>query len=246
MKKKFISGLMKKKNSEAYNGWMNNTGFNEFTKSLSNIVQNDNYFKIIFYHINKSLILLSNKKITYFDELYNSLYIINSRIEKLKSLKKNLEIPKYIMDNLNIINKKINDYLINGINTYSGSTIELTVYFLNKIEEYNNIIKNLFKTNPLEESKNMLNYNRLTLLENDFDKYFNIDVFIELYNKNKITDLRFKNSIFKTLSLDLMLFTELIIHINNNKHILNKSIQKYNDIIIDTYIQVRELRNNNK
>ena len=241
MKRKFISGLMNKKNSETYNGWMTDTGFNEFTKSLSNIVRNNNYFNIIFYHINKSLKLLHNITIDasmQFDELCNGLYIINSRIEKLKSLKKNLEIPKYIMDNLNMINKKINDYLINGINTYSGSTIELTVYFLNKIEEYNNIIKNLFKTNPLEESKDILNNKRLTLLENDFYNYFNIDVFIELFNKNKITDLKFKDSICKTLSSDIMLFTQLINDINNHKDILNDSINTYINIIINTYLDI--------
>ena len=245
LKRKFISGLLKKQSSELYNGWMTDTGFNEFVKNLSNIVKGSCYINIIFYHINKSIIkLLSDidtKNISnFFDELCNELLIINSRIDRLKSFNKKLVMPVYVINNLDTVNTKINTYLMNGVNSYSGSTVNLTLYFLKKIDEYYNIVKKIFAFNPLEESKKVLDNQRLTLLEIEFDNFFDINIFIELYNKNKITESKFKNSIHKTLSKDIMLFSQLILDINNYKHILNETYI-YNlciDIIINEYIDI--------
>lgn len=244
LKRKFISGLLKKQSSELYNGWMTDTGFNEFVKNLSNIVKGTSYINIIFYHINESIIKLlldiNTKNISnFFDELCKELSIINSRIDRLKSFNKKLVIPTYIINNLDTVNTKINTYLMNGITSYSGSTVNLTLYFLKKIDEYYNIVRRVFTSNPLEESKKVLDNQRLTLLEIEFDNFFDINIFIELYNKNKITEPKFKNSIHTTLSKDIMLFRQLINDINNYKHILNKTyIEVCIDIIINEYIDI--------
>jgi hypothetical protein len=231
MKRKFISGLLKKTQISLYDDWMNNTGYNMFIDNMNSIM--NKYSNIIYSHINNDIIKLhvidSSKDMKYFDTIYKNVKEINSRIEKAKKYS-NEKIPDYLLNNLDIINKKINKYLIDGSESYTGSTIDIVNLFLQRIELYYFNIKNLFVSNPILTSKKVLEEKRIDLLCNKMLENFDYDIFVELLEKNKLTDEIFICSIKNTFIKSCKNFKNII-------SVLEKYDEKYLNIAIDGYIE---------
>jgi hypothetical protein len=230
-KRKFISGLIKKNQTSLYDDWMNNTGYNMFVKCIDKIMEN--YSDIIYYHINDDVSKLNDipKDNDYFDTIYSKVNEINLRIKKANKYSKNKKTPDYLTDNLNNINNKLNDYLIHGQNTYSGSTIEIVNLFLQKIDEYYFLIKNLFISNPMEKSKNVLKDKRFNLLCEKLRNNFDYDIFFELLQENILHDELFIDSITNTFSKSPNEFKNII-------KLLEKHPEKYLNITINKYIEI--------
>jgi GTPase Era involved in 16S rRNA processing len=230
-KRKFISGLIKKNQTSLYDDWMNNTGYNMFIKCIDKIMQN--YSDIIFYHINNDILKLNDipKDNNYFDTIYSNVSEINLRIKKANKYSKDKKTPEYLTNNLNIVNNGLNNYLIQGQNTYSGSTIEIVNLFLQKIDEYYFLIKNLFVSNPMEKSKNALKDKRFNLLCEKLKNNFDYDIFFELLLENILHDELFIDSITNTFSKSPDDFKNII-------KLLEKHPEKYSNITIYKYIEI--------
>ncbi len=231
MKRKFISGLLKKNQTSLYDDWMNDTGYNMFIKNLNLIIQN--YSTIIFYHINNDIQQLHQLLIdeNYLDNIYTQINIINNRINKASKFTKDNKIPNYLINNLDIINNKVNIYIVNGVNSYSGSTIDLINSFLIKIEEYYLIIKKLFTENPIADSKNVLETKRINLLYESFENNFDYDIFIELVKKQILKDELFSKSISNVFNKSSSEFENII-------NFLEKYDIKYTNIVIDKFVEI--------
>lgn len=236
MKRKFISGLLKKKTEiSLYNDWMNNTGYNMFIKNLNNIISN--YSQFIFYHVNLDVLKLYDSIINnthqndnFFDYIYSKINEFNLRIKKALLYSKT-ETPIYLLDNLQLINIKLEAFLINGSNSYTGSTLEIVNSFIEKINKYYLMIKNIFITNPIKISKEILESRRIELLKDSIIKDFKFDIFIELLEKNIINEDIFNVSITNTFNTNINNFNKII-------EFLSKYDIVYLDISIDKFIEI--------
>jgi len=177
-KREYVSELM----DLSFNDWIKNTGYNQFIHSLDKILRN--YSELVFYHINADLVKLQLYTIyngEYFDVMEEEIGKINARIQRAKQYTE-LPIPKLqlnILDNLEIINAKLNDYLIAS---YSDSPISTIDTILGKINDYYKMLKNLFNKNPLKAAKVKLSNSREQLLIKEFEKEFNNEIFTELFD----------------------------------------------------------------
>ncbi len=206
MKRRFISGLFQQE--DMYNDWMTSTGYNLFIKQLNNYITN-NYTSIIYYHINKEIVTLNNKPFASIDVLINQINSINDRIKNVKRLS-NDNIPITIIKNLEIINTKLNKHIIAGVDSYSGSTLDIVNSSIGKINQYYSLVINIFQSNPLQQSKQTLEEKRNRLLETKFVQNFDINIFTELYKKNLLPDNIIRSSINNKLTTDISLFNQII------------------------------------
>lgn len=175
-KREYVSGLT---NSPIFGDWIKNTGYNQFIHSLDKILRN--YSEIVFYHINAELVKLQDISVSvdknYFDIMSEEIAKINARIQKAKQYTE-LPIPQYLLDNLEIINAKLNEYLITS---YSDSPIDIIDTIIGKINYYYAMLKNLFNKNPLKGASYELEDCRIQLLIEQFKEKFTGDIFIELH-----------------------------------------------------------------
>ena len=204
-KREYVSGLT---NSPIFGDWIKNTGYNQFIHSLDKILRN--YSEIVFYHINADLVKLQDIRID-FDIIREEIRKINVRIQKSNQYTE-LPIPQYLLDNLEIINAKLNEHLIDS---FSESHIDIIDTILGKIDGYYKMLKNLFNKNPLEDASSELSNTRIELLIDQFKEKFTGDIFVELhkvvfneeddeYSDDDIfIDSTFNESIENTLSEDI-------------------------------------------
>ncbi len=200
-KQKYIQGLIKQKQSTLYDDWMKDTGYNMFKNDLNNITSN--YKKMIQHHIIMELTNINSTTITDLDYITGKLVIINDRLSKLTNIDKKYkktDLDETIDDLINKITGKINTYINEGMNSYSGSTIEQADSFINKISSFAEKIKNWFiGSNPLDESKYKLIDKRYLLLNDQLLVNYDEKIFAELYNISKLDINKFKTSINNSL-----------------------------------------------
>jgi len=203
-KREYVSELT---NSPIFGDWIKNTGYNQFIHSLDKILRN--YSEIVFYHINADLVKLQDIRRIDFDIMREEIRKINTRIQKANQYTE-LPIPQYLLDNLEIINVKLNKHLIAS---FSESHIDIIDTILGKINDYYAMLKNVCKFNPLEGASSELSNTRIELLIDQFKVKFNSDIFIELhkaffneeddeYSDDDFIDI-FTGSIENTLSEDM-------------------------------------------
>lgn len=233
MKKKFISGLLNKSKNNMYDDWMTSTGYNKFKESINMIIKN-NYDIIIYKHIEYDLSLLHSLH-TYsinvsdnIDDITEKLKVMVDRISNLKKSK-----PQIIISKIDEINQIISTYIKNGVNTYSGSTIENCDSYLVKISKIFNMISAYFIDSNsikfLSESQKIIEDKKYELLKDQFIKSFNNDIYNLLIAKKKLTKDIICLSIRNTLKIDINQF---------NKMLLNLQDEDTNiliDIFIETY-----------
>lgn len=206
-KRAFIAKLI---DTESYNDWLKTTGYDVFLTKCNIILQN--YTSIINYHIFKELSDIYNKLLSdnikfnnatslsdFIDNLTNKLLIINRRFDKLKSID-----DKYVISDINLkliksISNILESHINSGIDSYSGSSLNLVELFIGKVADYSLKFMNLF-SNPLESSKNILDGKRIKLLTEEFKKRFSYDVFLELFEKGNMDLNIFGVSIENTLT----------------------------------------------
>jgi GTPase SAR1 family protein len=244
-KRKFISGMLNDKS--VYGDWMKSTGYNCFQEYLNKIIV-DNYNGIIYYHINISLqkICKDLNQTTNIDEIIEKLEEINIRISNLKS-----EVPKEIIGNINIINEYCNNYLKNGVDTYTASSVKIADVFLNKIVKYYTLIAKWFKINPLIESYTVIENKKYKLLNDEFIQNYDYTIYKQLTDKKLITDEILRLSITNTLTRDInkvnAIFNDL-----KNKHditiliesfLLTYTKMNFNDFIIcvENILSIKDL-----
>ena len=181
-KREYVSELM----DLSFNDWIKNTGYNQFIHSLDKILRN--YSELVFYHINADLVKLQDiwsdlmnddNNFDTFDIISKKIRKINMRIQKVMQYY-DKTIPQYLLDNLEIINVRLNDYLIAAI--YSESPINTIDTIINKINDYYKMLKNLFNKNPLKAAKIKLSNYREQLLIEEFEEEFNNEIFTELFD----------------------------------------------------------------
>lgn len=97
---------------------------------------------------------------------------------KLCELFTDLTIPNEVIQGLQQVNDIINKYLIKE--TATINVVSKADYFINIINDYYKMIKNIFSTNPLEESHKFLCEKRIQLLTGYFVKEFNKDIFVKI------------------------------------------------------------------
>jgi GTPase SAR1 family protein len=202
LKRKYIIGLIREKESTMYSDWMKDTGYNMFQENLDNILSIENYVKIVEHHILQNLMDILALTINDFDIVSSKLELVNLSIKQLSTV-----VPKYVVsDNINtIINSitlKINDYLNKGIDSYTASTVEIADTFLSKIGKFWGNIKNLFSNNPFEQSQTKLMEKRISLLNLELSKKYNPVIFKELIQKKMLNVEQFKECIKNTLKVD--------------------------------------------
>ena len=236
-KRKFIKGLIKDKKTDI-NDWMKDTGYNLFCNSINKIMQN--YSQIILYHIEQDVdkILLDAKKDrnNNFDDITNNLEIINNRFKNLVSTyndKCKVEeiISQQIKIKLDEITQLMNNYLISGINTYSGNTRENAESFIIKISKFFDKVKNLFKTNPLASSEEKLKLKRIELINNNLAEKYNAQDFTELYTTKTIDLTKYTQCVANTIDKNFMKFDKLL---ESVKKITN-SDEKFMNVIINKF-----------
>ena len=199
-KRQYVSELV---NSDTYNEYIKNTGYNKFLYALDNILKN--YSEMIFYHINADVAKLNNMiKIDFdiiydqmdFDTIYDQMDIINTRIKRALQYSRDAATPpQYLLDNLDIINKRLDSYLLAR---YSRSSVETIDKILLKMNSYCAMLSNLFTTNEIENSKLKLSEVRIHLLSVEFESEFNYDIFLELYCGELLPIELFEKSICNT------------------------------------------------
>jgi len=172
-KREYISGLI---GSSTFKDWIKNTGYNQFIYCLDHILKN--YSELVFYHINADLVKLQDIRVD-FDIMSEEIRKINLRIQKAKQYTE-LIIPQYLLDNLEIINAKLNEHLIAS---FSESHIDIIDTIICKINDYYEMLKNVCKFNPLEGASSKLSNTRIELLIDQFKEKFNGDIFIELHKE---------------------------------------------------------------
>ena len=236
IKRKFIIGKLQENKIE-YNSWMKETGYSYFQESINNTIKK-NYDNIIFYHINKDIesIIKSidSKLLITIDELNDKLALINHRINKLKT-----KIPKCIITNLEYINTYINTQLISGINTYSGSTIDICIEYLSKIRKYINTLMSVFPdNNKIIEAEKAITDKKFELYIKQFLIKFDHDTYYILVDNKKLSDEILNRSLKTTLQEDFSLFKFIINNLRKeDKHLIN--------LIIATYIELIKSKSNN-
>lgn len=189
-KRQYVSELV---NSDTYNEYIKNTGYNKFLYALDNILKN--YSEMIFYHINADVAKLNMIDID-FDIIYDQMNIINARIKRaLQYSRDSTTPPQYLLDNLDTINKILDNYLLAK---YSESSVETIDKILLKMNSYCAMLSNLFTTNEIEKSKLKLSEIRIHLLSVEFENEFNYDIFLELYCGELLSIELFEKSICNT------------------------------------------------
>jgi GTPase SAR1 family protein len=194
-KREYISGLI---GSSTFKDWIKNTGYNQFIHCLDRILRN--YSELVFYHINADLVKLQDNVIDeeYFDIMREEIGKINARIQKAKQYTE-LPIPQYLLDNLEIINAKLNEHLISR---HSDAPIDIIDIILDKLNDYYAMLKNVCKSNPLEDPNFELSKNRIKLLIEQFKEEFNEDIFKELHDHcDDLCD--YKDSFINTLTKNM-------------------------------------------
>ena len=235
-KRKFIKGLIKDKKTDI-NDWMKDTGYNLFCNSINKIMQN--YSQIILYHIEQDVdkILVGVRGTgNNFDDITNNLEIINNRFKNLVSTyndKCKVEeiISQQIKIKLDEITQLMNNYLISGINTYSGNTRENAESFIIKISKFFDKVKNLFKTNPLASSEEKLKLKRIELINNNLAEKYNAQDFTELYTSKNIDLTKYVQCVANTIDKNFMKFDKLL---ESVKKITN-SDEKFMNVIINKF-----------
>lgn len=199
-KRKYVEKLLTDKPS-VYVNWMKNTGYYTFQKHLNDII-NQNYSTIVSHYIDVALTEMCSKQITDFDATTTELAEINKRIQRLETLDSKYKIAENIRSKIEAITQRLNDYVENGITSYSGSTVEQADGFIKKLKKFGNTFKNIFSTkgNPIEESKKKVEKKRIELLNKRLSEYFNKDIFTELYTNNTLEIDKFAASIDNTLN----------------------------------------------
>ena len=229
-KRKFIIGKLNENKIE-YNIWMKETGYSYFQESINKTIKK-NYDNIIFYHINKDIESIKNtidKKILItIDDLNAKLTIINNRINKLKS-----KVPEYIVKNLEYLNNYINKQLIEGINSYSGGTIEICIEYISKIKKYINTLFKIFpENNQIKEAESAIINKKFELYIKDFMNKFNHETYYILKDNNKLSDEILSISIKNTLMNDITLFSFIIINLKeHDEKIFNMTITIYTELV---------------
>jgi predicted GTPase len=247
-KQKYIQGLIKQKQSTLYDDWMKDTGYNMFKNDLNNITSN--YKKMIQHHIIMELTNINSTTITDLDYITGKLVIINDRLSKLTNIDKKYkktDLDETIDDLINKITGKINTYINEGMNSYSGSTIEQADSFINKISSFAEKIKNWFiGSNPLDESKYKLIDKRYLLLNDQLLQKYDEKIFGELYNISKVDLNKFKTSINNSLIVtnDEPCLSQIIIRLLKSIYsITNNKKCQYISTALDMYfsseIQIR-------
>jgi hypothetical protein len=232
LKKKYLSGLIKDKKSTLCNDWMKDTGYNLFKQLLNNMFTN--YTNIIFKHIDMDLTKLQSITISDFDIVSNKLEEINMRISDIASInnKKVKEfVPDYISEKIKKITNMLDIYLINGINSYSASTVENADTFIDKIGKFFGKIKNLFASNPLEKSETQLKQKRIELLNNKLSTCFDENIFKELYTNNTIIFHQYVTCVSNTITQNQMSIDTLLKSVS----IITKNNKDFIDVIISNF-----------
>jgi len=235
-KRKYIKGLIKDKKTDI-NDWMRDSGYNLFCNSMNKII--NNYQQIILYHIEQDVdkiladVIKSNNN---FDETTTKLEQINNRFRNLisftdKKCKVEEIIPQSIKTKLDQITQKMNNYLITGINTYTGNTRENADSFLSKIDTFFDKVKNLFKTNPLTTSEEKLKIKRIELINNNLAEKYSEQDFTELYTTKTIDFTKYTQCVANTLDKNFMTFDKLL---ESVKKITN-SDEKFMNVIINKF-----------
>jgi len=203
LKRKYIVGLIKEKESTMYNDWMKDTGYHLFQTNLNDILQTGNYIKIVEHHILIKLLDIMSKPIKDFDKISDKMIKINNSIQQLSSVVKKYEIPDNITTIIKSITMKMNDYLDNGIDSYSASTVEIADTFISKISSLFGKIKSLFNgsSNPFEGSEDKLRSKRISLLNLELAKKYNESIFKELVDRKMLALDKFKLSIENTMKV---------------------------------------------
>jgi hypothetical protein len=196
----------------------------------------------------------------YFDIISEEIAKINTRIQKAKQYTE-LPIPQYLLDNLEIINAKLNDYLISN---YSDAPINIIDVILCKINNYYTMLTNLVA--PVQKdfsfAKVKLENARIELLIKQLEEEFNGEIFEELFDDdgtgytqvddggsdiyiqedNIIYEL-YKKSIYNTLSKDInkVICIFDFLHSFDFPELLynhNSSDFYYKDLLITTFIDL--------
>jgi hypothetical protein len=237
-KRKYLSGMIKDKNAknydkELYKGWMQSTGYSSFKKSLDNMFEN--YEHIIEYHIYQDAQKTNDIKINNYNEISSALEMYKHRINKLKELNKKYEIHEEITELFEIIGQKLNKYIQDGVNSYSGQTISLCDEWINNIKIFWNKFINIFnKKNLLEQALNDLVNKRYILLNKELENNFNEIMFKELYIEKRLDMSSYTESI---QNLFINNPDEWILVLESVYKIISKDFndEKYIKIILDNY-----------
>jgi small GTP-binding protein len=254
-KKDFLKGLIEDKKKKLPSQWMKSTGYDLFQKYMKKIM--NNYQQIITYHIEQDVdkILADIKKSNNnFDETVNNLEIINYRFKNLLYFANKYKIEEIIPHSINSklgeITNLMNNYLISGINTYTGNTRDNAESFIAKISAFFSKVKNIFKTNPLSQSEEKLKIKRIELINNNLAEKFTEQDFTELYT-TKMLDLgKYTQSVANTLDKNYMTFDKLLEAVkkitNSDEKFINVIINKYkssykSDTTFDNFLKNLEL-----
>ena len=238
-KRDFLKGLIEDKKKKLPLQWMKSTGYDLFQKHMMKIM--NNYQNIITNHINqdvdKILVKVQQSNIN-FDETTKQLEEINIRFKNLfnnvvLNSKPKVEdiIPQTIKTKLDQIVQIINNYIIAGVNTYSGNTRENAESFITKIERFFVGVKNIFKMNPLVQSEEKLRLKRIELINNNLAEKFSEQDFTELYTTKTIDLIKYTQCITNTIDKNIIKFNDLL---NTIKKITNND-EKFMDVIINKF-----------
>jgi hypothetical protein len=201
LKRKFMIGLIKEKQSTMYADWMKDTGYNLFQKNLNEMLKTSNYIKIVEHHILIKLMAILAKPITNFDETSAKMVNLNTSIQQLSSIVKKYVVPDNIKTIINSITAKMDDYLANGIDSYSASTVEIADSFIDKVGNFWNKVKNLFTNNPFETTQEKIQLKRISLLNNKLSTKYDELIFKELIDRKMLNMDKFKESIVNTMKV---------------------------------------------
>ena len=215
LKKKFLRGLIKDKKSTLLNDWMKDTGYNLFKQSLDDIFAH--YELMIINHIKMDLTKINSSMITNYDEVSNNLEMINKRLLNLLKFTKHKSVKDliaiYKLDVLlTSITTKLNTFVLAGIDTYTGNSVENADGFLSKIANtFLKGLKNMFNSNPLEESQKKLQDKRVLLLNDKLSTTgYESSIFAELYKNETLEQKKYISCISITLDKKVMSFEKLL------------------------------------
>jgi hypothetical protein len=217
---------------------MKSTGYDLFKKFMSKIL--NNYQEMILYHIeqdvDKILSEIKSAQID-FDKVSDNMDQINFRLKNLIATTYNkCKVEEIIQLNLKLkldeITQLMNNYLISGINTYTGNSIENANSFLDKITKFFGKVSNLFKTNPLQSAEEKLKQKRIELLNNKLSESFNEEIFTELYTNKTLDLLKYTTCISNTIDKNLIKFDKLLETVNKTTN----NDEKFMTVIINKFI----------
>jgi len=234
-KKDFLKGLIQDKKKKLPEAWMKCTGYDLFQKYMKKIILN--YKQIIAYHIEQDVdkILADADKFgNEFDETANKLEMINMRFKNIITIY-NCKVEQIISQQIKLkleqIIQKMDNYLITGINTYTGNTRENAESFITKIGKFFTKVSNIFKSNPLASSEEKLKLKRIELINNNLAEKYNAEDFTELYTTKNIDLTKYTQSIANTLDKKYMTFNKLLESVkkitNNDEKFMNVIINKF-------------------